>query len=161
MRINAHGHILPEPYQIPKFLKEKKLFWIDDNKKFMRQGDWSRPINGTGFFVKEKIEWMSKYNIDHAVMLCLSQLYCNGWNKKDCIDAIRFQNDFNASIQNDFPHRFTCGFVVQPLYMDHALSEIDRCVNQLKLKVLCLPTHFLNASGEWLSIAEIDVDPIF
>jgi aminocarboxymuconate-semialdehyde decarboxylase len=161
MRINAHGHILPEPYQIPKFLKDKKLFWIDDNKKFMRQGDWSRPINGTGFFVKEKIEWMSKYNIDHAVMLCLSQLYCNGWNKKDCIDAIRFQNDFNASIQNDFPHIFTCGFVVQPLYMDHALSEIDRCVNQLKLKVLCLPTHFLNASGEWLSIAEVDVDPIF
>ena len=91
MRINAHGHILPEPSQIPKFLKEKKLFWIDDNKKFMRQGDWSRPINGTGFFVKEKIDWMSKYNIDHAVMLCLSQLYCNGWNKKDCIDAIRFR----------------------------------------------------------------------
>jgi aminocarboxymuconate-semialdehyde decarboxylase len=161
MRINAHGHILPEPHQIPKFLKEKKLFWIDDSKKFMRQGDWSRPINGTGFFVKEKVEWMRKYNIDHAVMLCLSQLYCNGWNKNDCIDAIRFQNDFNASIQNDFPDKFTCGFVVQPLYMDHALIEIDRCVNNLKLKVLCLPTHFLNASGEWLSIAEIDVDPIF
>ena len=57
MRINGHGHILPEPFQIPKFMKDKKLFWIDEDKKFMRQGDWSRPINGPGFFVKEKLEW--------------------------------------------------------------------------------------------------------
>ena len=52
MRINGHGHILPEPSQIPNFMREKKLFWIDKDKKFMRQGDWSRPINGTGFFIK-------------------------------------------------------------------------------------------------------------
>lgn len=32
-RINGHGHILPEPNQIPKFMKDKKLFWIDDDKK--------------------------------------------------------------------------------------------------------------------------------
>ena len=50
-------------------------------------------------------------------------VYCNGWEKQDCFDAIRFQNDFNASIQNDYPKKFTCGFVVQPLYMDHALKR--------------------------------------
>ena len=55
MRINGHGHILPEPSQIPKFLKEKKLFWIDDDKKFMRQGNWARPITDASFFIKEKI----------------------------------------------------------------------------------------------------------
>ena len=55
MKINGHGHILPEPFQIPKFMKEKRLFWIDEDKKFMRQGDWSRPITGTGFFLKEKM----------------------------------------------------------------------------------------------------------
>jgi len=136
MRINGHGHILPEPSQIPKFLKEKKLFWIDDDKKFMRQGDWSRPISDPSFFLKEKIEWMDQYKIDHGVMLCLSQLYCNGWKKQDCVDAIHFQNDFNASVQSEHPDKFTCGFVVQPLYMDHALKEIDRCVNELGLGTL-------------------------
>ena len=161
MRINGHGHILPEPSQIPRFMKDKKLFWIDKEKKFMRQKDWSRPITDPSFFIKEKIEWMSKYNIDHGVMLCLSQLYCNGWEKQDCFDVIRFQNDFNASVQKDYPEKFTCGFVVQPLYIDHALKEIDRCVNELGLKLLCLPTHFLNTSGEWMSIAEKSVDPIF
>ncbi len=161
MRINAHGHILPEPSQIPKFMKEKKLFWIDEDKKNMRQGNWSRPISSPGFFLEEKIDWMKKNNIDHAVMLCLSQLYCNGWKKDDCIDSITFQNNFNASIQNDFPKTFTSGFVVQPLHMDHALKEIERCVNKLNLKLLCLPTHFLNSNNEWLSVAENEVDPIF
>ena len=161
MRINGHGHILPEPYQIPKFMKEKKLFWIDDDKNFMRQGEWSRPISSPGFFIEEKIQWMQEHKIDHAVMLCLSQLYCNGWKKQDCIDVISFQNNFNASIQEKYPKKFTCGFVVQPLYLDHALQEIDRCVNELDLQLLCLPTHFIDKNGEWLSIAEPDVDPIF
>ncbi|MAQ47560.1 MAG: amidohydrolase [Flavobacteriales bacterium] len=161
MRINGHGHVLPEPQQIPIFMKKKKLFWIDEDKGFMRQGNWSRPISGPGFFVQEKIKWMHQNNIDHGVMLCLSQLYCNGWKKKDCFDGIRFQNDFNASVQHAHPKKFTCGFVVQPLYIDQAIKEIDRCVNELGLKILCLPTHFLMANGEWRSTAEADVDPIF
>lgn len=36
MKINGHGHILPEPSEIPHFLKDKNLFSIDDDKKFMR-----------------------------------------------------------------------------------------------------------------------------
>ena len=161
MRINGHGHILPEPHQVPSFMKKKKLFWIDEDKKFMRQGDWSRPINNSSFFVNEKIKWMEEHNIDHGVMLCLSQLYCNGWKKQDCEDGIRFQNDFNNSIQKRYPKKFTCGFVVQPKYIDQALKEIDRCVNELGLKLLCLPTHFLNHQGKWVSVAEDEVDPIF
>ncbi len=161
MRINGHGHILPEPSQIPSFMREKKLFWIDKDKGFMRQGSWSRPINNSSFFLKGKIEWMEQNKIDHAVMLCLSQLYCNGWEEQDCVDAIRFQNDFNASLQSEYPTKFTCGFVVQPLYIDHALREIERCVKDYGLKLLCLPTHFLNTNGEWKSVAAPDVDPIF
>jgi len=60
IKINGHGHILPEPKEIPQFMKDKKLFWIDDDKKFMRQGTWSRPITDSSFFFKEKLEWMDK-----------------------------------------------------------------------------------------------------
>jgi aminocarboxymuconate-semialdehyde decarboxylase len=45
---------------------------------------------------------MEKNNIEHGVMLNLSQVYCNGWEKQDAIDAIRWQNDFNASVQHNF-----------------------------------------------------------
>ena len=161
LRINGHGHILPEPGEVPKFMKDKKLFWIDSDRKHMRQGNWSRPITDPSFFLKDKLRWMHNNRIDHGVMLNLSQLYCNGWKRQDALDAIRWQNDFNASVQNNHPDKFTCGFVVQPLYLDDALAEIERCVKQLGLKLLCLPTHYLNADGEWLSVADESCFPIF
>ena len=161
MKINAHSHLLPEPNQIPEFLKKKKLFSIDSDKKFMRQGDWSRPITHPSFFINEKLKWMKNHGIDHAVVLCLSQLYCNGWKRKDTFDAIKFQNDFNSSIQEQYSQTFTCSFVVQPLYISDALKEIERCVLKLNLKVLCLPTHFISSSGKWVSIADEQLDPIF
>jgi len=160
-RINGHSHVLPEPHQIPKFMKDKKLFWIDNDRSFMRQGEqWERPITNASFFLKEKLEWMDDYKIDHAVVLNLSQTYCNGWEQKNTKDVITWQNDFNASVQEQYADKFTSGFVVQPLYVDDALEEIERCVTQLGLKVLCLPTHFLNKANEWVSIADPSVYPI-
>lgn len=161
MKINAHSHLLPEPNVIPDFLKKKKLFSIDSDKKFMRQGSWVRPITHPSFFIENKLIWMEKHSIDHAVVITLSQLYCNGWRKQDALDTLRFQNNFNASIQEKYPNKFTCGFVVQPLYIDDALKEIERCVHELGLKVLCLPTHFISSEGKWKSVADECVDPIF
>lgn len=160
-KINGHGHILPEPNEIPRFMRDKKLFWIDEDRKFMRQGDWSRPITDPSFFFNEKLEWMEKYKIDHGVMLNLSQVYCNGWDRQDAIDAIRWQNDFNASVQARRPDKFTTGFVVQPLYLEDALKEIERCVTEYNMPLLCLPTHFLSKDGEWLSVVDDSVEPIF
>jgi aminocarboxymuconate-semialdehyde decarboxylase len=162
IKINGHGHILPEPNEIPKFMKDKKLFWIDEDRKFMRQGEeWSRPITDASFFFDEKLIWMDRYNIDHAVMLNLSQVYCNGWNRQDAYDAIRWQNDFNSSVQERRPDKFTCGFVVQPLFIEDSLKEIERCVNELNMNLLCLPSHFLNENEEWCSVADESVAPIF
>ena len=161
MKINGHGHILPEPSEIPLFMKDKKLFSIDDDKKFMRQGDWSRPITDSSFFFDEKLLWMDKHKIDHAVMLNLSQLYCNGWERKDAYDSIRWQNDFNASVQNRRPDKFSCGFVVQPRYLEDSLKEIERCVNELGMRLLCLPSHFLTDDEEWVSVVDESTLPIF
>ena len=161
MKINGHGHLLPEPKEVPQFMKDKKLFWIDEDKKFMRQGDWSRPITDPSFFFEEKLEWMEQYGIQHGVMLNLSQLYCNGWEREDAKAAIQWQNDFNASIQQRRPDKFTTGFVVQPLYMDDALAEIERCVEKLDMNLLCLPTHYLNKEGEWQTVSDDSLKPIF
>ena len=161
MKINGHGHILPEPSEIPQFMKDKKLFSIDEDRSFMRQGDWARPITDSSFFFDEKLVWMEKYKIDHAVMLNLSQIYCNGWIREDANDAIRWQNDFNYSVHQRRPDKFTCGFVVQPLYMEDALKEIERCVTELGMRLLCLPSHYLTINGEWLSVADESVDPIY
>ena len=160
-RINAHGHLLPSPKDIPHFMKERKLFWVDEDRNFMRQGDWKRPITDPSFFLEEKLLWMDKNNIDHEVLITLSQLYCNGLKKDVANDVIRFQNDFHGNLQNDYGDKFTCGFVVQPAFIEDALKEMERAVSELNLKLLCLPTHFQNAEGEWVSTADASTEPIF
>lgn len=160
LKINGHGHLLPYPEQIPQFMKDKKLFWVDADRKFMRQGDWKRPVTDPSFFLQEKLEWMDKNQINHEVVLNLSQLYCNGVDRATAKDIIRFQNDFNASLQHDYPTRFTGGFVVQPVHLEDALEEIRRCVEELGLQLLCLPTHYLDGD-QWKTSASEEVKEIW
>ncbi|MEO1517724.1 MAG: amidohydrolase family protein [Bacteroidota bacterium] len=160
-KINAHGHLLPNPEQIPRFMKEKEVFWLDDDRRFMRQKNWERPITDPSFFLDEKLQWMERHKIDHEVLLTLSQLYCNGVERQLSNDIIRFQNDFNASVQQSYPDKFTAGFVVQPLHLEDAMAEMERCVNELGLRMLCLPTHYLTADGQWQSVAHPDLTPLW
>lgn len=37
LRINGHSHLLPYPEEIPQFMKDKEIFWVDDERKFMLQ----------------------------------------------------------------------------------------------------------------------------
>ena len=78
LRINGHSHLLPYPEQIPSFMKEKEIFWVDDERKHMLQKGWKRPVTDSSFFLDEKLVWMERNRLDHAVVLNLSQLYGNG-----------------------------------------------------------------------------------
>jgi len=160
-KINGHGHLLPYPHQIPRFMKEKKFFWVSEDGQYMCQDNWKRPITDDSFFLNEKLVWMDKHDISHEVVLTLSQLYCNGLDEQSSFDIVRFQNDFNAQVQAEHKERFTTGFVVQPAYIDQALKEMERCVEQHDLKLLCLSTHYLNKDKEWVSVADDALSPIF
>ena len=153
--------MLPYPEQIPAFMKEKKVFWVDDERKYTLQEGWKRPVTDSSFFLNEKLEWMEKNKIDHAVILNLSQLYGNGLRLEVMKHALRFQNDFNAEVQRNHPSKFTCGFVVHPGFIHGALWEIERCVEDLGLRVLCLPTHFMDSIGQWRSVFDEENNPIF
>lgn len=161
LRINGHSHLLPYPEQIPDFMREKGIFWVDPERKNMLQKGWSRPVTDSSFFLDEKLEWMDKYNIDHAVILNLSQLYGNGLRLEEMKQALRFQNDFNAKVQHDHPSKFTSGFVVHPGFVRGALWEIERCVKVLDMKLLCLPTHYMDTIGQWRCIFDEENEPIF
>jgi aminocarboxymuconate-semialdehyde decarboxylase len=160
MRINGHSHIVPYPEQIPSFMREKEIFWIDEDRKYMLQKGWKRPITDSSFFLNEKLDWMSRNNIDHAVVLNLSQLYGNGLRLETMKRVLRFQNDFNAQVQHEHPDKFTTGFVVHTGYVRGALWEMERCVEELGLRLLCLPTHFMDSIGTWRSIFDEDIEPI-
>lgn len=142
-------------------MKDKGIFWVDKDRKFMLQKEWRRPVTDSSFFLDEKLQWMERYNIDHAVVLNLSQLYGNGLRLEEMKQALRFQNDFNARIQQDHGSKFSCGFVVHPGFVRGALWEIERCVETLGLRVLCLPTHYMDTIGTWRSIFDAENEPIF
>jgi len=161
LRINGHSHLLPYPEEIPDFMREKGIFWVDKDRKKMLQKGWERPVTDSSFFLNEKLEWMDKYKLDHAVILNLSQLYGNGLRLEEMKQALRFQNDFNARVQHDHPSKFTCGFVVHPGYVRGALWEIERCVKVLGMKLLCLPTHYMDTIGQWRCIFDEENEPIF
>lgn len=161
LRINGHSHLLPYPEEIPDFMREKEIFWVDQDRRFMLQKNWSRPVTDSSFFLDEKLEWMRRNHIDHAVVLNLSQLYGNGLRLEEMKQALRFQNDFNAKIQRQHPSKFTCGFVVHPSFVRGACWEVERCVEELELKLLCLPTHYMDTIGSWRSIFDKECEPIY
>jgi aminocarboxymuconate-semialdehyde decarboxylase len=161
LRINGHSHLLPYPEQIPSFMKEKGIFWVDEERKYMLQKNWKRPVTDSSFFLDEKLDWMERYDIDHAVVLNLSQLYGNGLRVEEMKKALRFQNDFNAQVQQDNPKKFTCGFVVHPGFVRSALWEIERCVEELDMRLLCLPTHYMDSIGTWRCVFDEETEPIF
>jgi aminocarboxymuconate-semialdehyde decarboxylase len=142
-------------------MRDKKIFWINDTGTHMCQGDWTRPITHPSFFLDNKLAWMDLHRIDAMVGITLSQLYCNGYDEQTTFDVIRFQNDYHAMLQALYSDRFIGGFVVQPRFIEQACKEIERCVNSLGLKVLCLPTHFIDHLGEWKSVADESTEPIF
>jgi len=110
-RINAHGHLLPDPEQFPAFMRKHEVLWISADRQYMCQKNWKRPITDPSFFLEDKLKWMDRNNIDHEVVLVLSQLYSNGLEPGLARDVIRFQNDFNAGLQHDYPEKFTGGFL--------------------------------------------------
>lgn len=161
LRINGHSHLLPYPEEIPEFMQKKGIFWVDKERKYMLQKDWNRPITDSSFFLHEKLAWMERYKIDHAVVLNLSQLYGNGLRIEELKQALRFQNDFNARVQRENPSKFTCGFVVHPSLIKSACWEIERCVEELGMRLLCLPTHYMDTVGTWRNIFDAENEPIF
>ena len=161
LRINGHSHLLPDPEQIPPFMREKEIFWVDKDRKYMLQKNWRRPVTDSSFFLEDKLAWMERYRIDHAVVLNLSQLYGNGLRVEEMKQALRFQNDFNAGVQRDHPTKFTCGFVVHPGFVRGACWEIERCVEELGMRLLCLPTHYMDSIGTWRCIFDEENEPIF
>jgi aminocarboxymuconate-semialdehyde decarboxylase len=142
-------------------MKDKGIFWVDKDRKFMLQKDWSRPVTDSSFFLHEKLEWMEKNKVDHAVVLNLSQLYGNGLRLEEMKQALKFQNDFNARVQKEHPDKFTTGFVVHPGFVRGALWEIERCVEVLGMDLLCLPTQYMDTIGTWRCIFDEENEPIF
>jgi|JI10StandDraft_1071094.scaffolds.fasta_scaffold20093_3 aminocarboxymuconate-semialdehyde decarboxylase len=163
--IDGHGHILPEPSQIPKSISKAGYFNVITSTlgQWMTQDfiGWRRPVSHGTFFKEPRLEWMEKHNIAHTILITLSQLYCNGIaDDEAALDIMRFQNDFHVSLQEKHPLRFSCGFVGLPRLLDVTLIEMQRRYKE-GLKFLCLPTHYKRSDGQYISCTDENCQRIF
>lgn len=72
-----------------------------------------------------------------------------------------FQNDFNVWIQQDYFKKFICGFVVYVGFIQGVLWEIECCVEELGLQVLCLFMYYMDFIGYWNVIFNEEIEFIF
>ena len=86
------------------------------------------------------------------------------YNSKIRPDVFEFHlsySDLELNIDQFLTGKYECGFVVHAGFVQGALWEIERCVREMDMKVLCLPTHFLNSAGKWQGIIDPSTEPIF
>ncbi len=167
--IDGHGHILPNPDQIPKSIKERGYFDIPElnNKLHMMQAflnpekPWTRPVSHPTFFIKPRLEWMEQHNIACTIMITLSQLYCNTVSdNKAAVDIMKFQNDFHLGLQQTYPKQVICGFVGIPRLLDETCKEIEQRAKE-GLKFLCLSSHYKRSDGMYISSTDEYCQKIF
>lgn len=162
---NGHGHILPNPDQIPESIRRAGYFDITgpEGKQFMEQSfiKWRRPISHETFFLKPYLEWADDESIRHTVLLNLSQMYCNDIPNDDAaLDIMHFQNDFHEELQHRYPSALTCGIVGIPRLLQETLLEMEtRYVSGMQF--LCLPTHYKRKDGKYISCTDEICQQIF
>ena len=158
LRINGHSHLLPYPEEIPQFMKDREIFGLmmNENTCFKKDGVDLLLIL---VFLDEKLEWMEKNRIDHAVVLNLSQLYGNGLRLEMMKKALRFQNDFNAKIQQDH-YKIYLWICNPPGFIQGALWKL-KDVLRIESKCFMSSTHFMDSIGQWRSVFDRENDAIF
>ena len=126
LRINGHSHLLPYPEQIPSFMKEKEIFWVDDERKHMLQKGWKRPVTDSSFFLDEKLVWMERNRLDHAVVLNLSQLYGNGLRLEEMKKALLEIEDVTDLIKSKYSFPLSLSKICSRIVVLYSFSKSSK-----------------------------------
>ncbi|MFT3908632.1 MAG: amidohydrolase family protein [Ferruginibacter sp.] len=137
MKIDIHTHIMPDkmPNWVQKFGYGEFIHLEHRNcKACMMKGDkLFREVEENCFDVSIRVKEMNDTKVDMQVLSTIPVLF-NYWAKpKDGHETSRFFNDHIAGEVVKDPKRFI-GIGTVPLQdIDLAISEMERCVNELKM----------------------------
>ncbi len=149
-KIDIHTHILPP--DIPKF---KDIFGYDSNfielvhkgdekADMIRNGNLFRTIDRSCYCTKRRIEECNDRDIDIQVISTIPVMFNYHIKAKDGLYIAKFINDHIAKSVNEHPKRFI-GLGTLPMQDTKlAIEELERVINQLKLKGIQIGTHINN-----------------
>ena len=123
LRINGHSHLLPYPEQIPTYLKEKEIFWIDADRKYMLQKDWKRPVTDSSFFLNEKLEWMEKNNYPKPPRSACT--FCPYHSNEEWKEIKKNKEEWDEVVALDKKIRFGSKNKVDPVFLHKSCVPIE------------------------------------
>ena len=138
MKIDIHTHILPENW--PN-LKEKYGYggWIqlDHHKKgcanMLKDGQFFREVESNCWSPEIRISECKNHNVNVQILSTVPAMFSYWAKDDDALDLSKLLNDHIANIINEYPKRFG-GLGTVPLQNpDLAISELERCMNDLGL----------------------------
>ena len=137
MKIDIHTHIMPDrmPNWTKKFGYGEFIHLEHRNcKACMMKGDkLFREVEDNCFHADTRISEMDQTEVTIQVLSTIPVLF-NYWAKpEDALETSRFLNDHIADTVTKYPDRFIGIGTVPMQSMDHAIKEMERCVQELHM----------------------------
>ena len=160
-KIDIHTHILPEnlnevtnSFSDPRFLH---MELIDDQSAMLKKdGEAFRKVNCNCWNHQKRIQECDNTRVDVQVLSTIPVLF-SYWAKDDeGFMLSRFLNDHIAKVVRNAPKRFIGLGTIPMQNTEMAISEMDRCINELNLPGIEIGS---NVNGKNLS--EVQFHPIF
>jgi predicted TIM-barrel fold metal-dependent hydrolase len=144
-RVDCQSHLfVPEIVSLMKRRGTDPVVYQKDGAEWVKMGDWHRKILPNHMDVQAKLQDMDANGID------LTALSINDpgpeWFGAEAPAVARTMNDFVAGVVRQHPERFL-GLCVLPLQdRSAAETELNRCVNNLRMRGVLL---YSNLAGAW------------
>ena len=160
-KIDIHTHIIPEnlntltdTFSDPRFLRinsitDKTAMLIKDNKPF-------RQISCNCWNYHSRLKECTDSGVDIQVLSTIPILFSYWSSSNECLKLSQFLNNHIADICQKEPSRYMGLGTVPMQKADLAISEMDRCINKLKL-----PGIQIGSNINGLNLSEPAFDPIF
>ncbi|WP_246206580.1 amidohydrolase family protein [Virgibacillus ihumii] len=139
IKVDFHTHVISEEFLnlAEKYGEDR---WpvlektCDCGANIMIAGKKFREITDHTWNPEQRIKDMDKEGIDVQVLSPIPVTFSYWSEPEQGLEMARFQNDFIASVVDEYPHRFA-GLGTVPLQdVDLAIKEMDRAIHELGLK---------------------------
>ncbi len=150
LTFDIHTHIIPD--KIPDFAKKfayGDFIHLDHHKagcaRMMKGDRFFREIQSNCWDPGKRIKECNHFGVDVQVISAIPVLF-NYWAKAgDALEVAQFQNDFMASVVDDYPGRFVALGTLPMQAPELAAKELERCVKILGMPGVEIATHI----NEW------------
>ena len=146
LKIDIHTHIIPE--KLPDYSKK---FGYDGYINIVKQSEETanlvlfnenfRTIKCNCWNPQKRIDEYDNFNVDVQVISPIPILFSYWANSDDALEVSKFINDFIASVCQENSKKFIGLGTVPMQSSKHAIKELERCKNDLKLPGIEIGTN--------------------